>query len=217
MRAIRILLALIILLALAAAGVVYSGAYDVSAANPEPAWRARLFETVKDRSIDRRAAEQQAAAPSLTDPERIRTGVVHFNEMCVTCHGAPGVPKSEIGMGLNPDPPDLAHEGEEQAPGRLFWVLKNGIKMTGMPAFGMTHTDDQIWAMVAFLKQLPKIDAQRYAAMLQEAGVRPAAAEHEHEPAVGPPHPAAPPPPSAQAKPAPLAAPPPSPNPPPPR
>ena len=113
--------------------------------------------------------------------ELIRTGLVHFTEMCVVCHGAPGVPKSEIGMGLNPDPPDLAHEGAEQSPVRLFWVLKNGIKMTGMPAFGMTHTDEQIWAMVAFLKQLPKLNPQQYAAMAQEAGAHPSPAGGEPE------------------------------------
>jgi mono/diheme cytochrome c family protein len=184
MRPIRILIALIVLLAAAAAGFAYSGIFDVSAAVPEPQWRARLFETVKDRSIDRRAAELPQAPP-LGDPQLVRTGLLHFSEMCVVCHGAPGVPKSEIGMGLNPDPPDLAHEGAEQSPVRLFWVLKNGIKMTGMPAFGMTHTDEQLWAMVAFLKQLPKLNPEQYAAMLKEAGARssPAGGEPEAKPA----------------------------------
>jgi mono/diheme cytochrome c family protein len=185
MRSIRILVALIVLLAAIAAGFVYSGTFDISAANAEPHWRARLFETVKDRSIDRRAAELPVAPP-LSDPKLIRTGLVHFNEMCVFCHGAPGVPKSEAGMGLNPDPPELAKEGAEQSPVRLFWVLKNGIKMTGMPAFGMTHTDDQIWAIVAFLKQLPKLGPEQYAAMLKEAGVRPSPAAGEAEPGPGP-------------------------------
>jgi len=178
MRSIRILIALIVLLAAGAAGFAYSGIFDVSAAVAEPAWRARLFEIVKDRSIDRRVAALPAAPP-LGDPQLIRTGLIHFSEMCVGCHGAPGVPKSEIGMGLNPDPPNLAHEGAEQAPARLFWVVKNGIKMTGMPAFGMTHTDEQIWSMVAFLKQLPKLTAQQYAAMAQEAGVHPPPAGHQ--------------------------------------
>jgi mono/diheme cytochrome c family protein len=176
MRSIRILVALILLFAAAALGFVYSGVYDVSAANEEPHWRAHLFETVKDHSIDRRTGELKATPPPLGDPKLIRTGIGHFNEMCVTCHGAPGVPKSEIGMGLNPDPPDLAKEGAEQSPARLFWVLKNGIKMTGMPSFGMTHTDDQIWSIVAIVKQLPKLNAEQYAALLREAGIRPSAA-----------------------------------------
>jgi mono/diheme cytochrome c family protein len=186
MRSIRILLACIVLLGLAAAAFVYSGVYDVAAATQEPAWRAKLFETFKDRSIDHRVADQPVTVPPLTEPETLRTGLIHFNEMCVTCHGAPGVPKSEAGMGLNPDPPDLAQEGGEQSPQRLFWVIKNGIKMTGMPSFGMTHSDAQIWAMVAFLKQLPKIDEQHYAALLKEAGVKSGPAEHEHPPEAAP-------------------------------
>ena len=178
---------------------MYSGIFDVSAAVAEPQWRARVFETLKDRSIDRRAAESPAAPP-LGDPRLVQTGLRHFSEMCVGCHGAPGVPKSEIGMGLNPDPPDLAHEGAEQSPVRLFWVLKHGIKMTGMPSFGMTHTDEQLWAMVAFLKQLPKISPEQYAAMLKaadirtspggeaEAGPAPPAADGPHAPKAPVPH-----------------------------
>jgi len=190
-----VLVALIVLLAAVGLGFVYSGIYDISAATSEPKWRARLFETVKDRSIDRRVADLRVTAPPLSDPKTIRTGLTHFAEMCVTCHGAPGVPKSEAAMGLSPDPPDLAHEGAEQSPVRLFWVLKNGIKMTGMPGFGMTHTDDQIWAIVAFLKQLPRLDPQQYAAMLKEAGVHPSPAGGEPEAAPAPsPAPSATPP-----------------------
>jgi mono/diheme cytochrome c family protein len=173
-------LGLIVLLVAGAAAFVYSGVYDVSAAASEPHWRARIFETVKDCSIDRRV-QPAPKAPALDDPQLVRTGLIHFTEMCVTCHGAPGVPKSEIGMGLNPDAPDLAREGGEQSPARLFWVLKNGIKMTGMPSFGMTHTDEQLWAIVALLKQLPKLSPEQYAAMVREAGVRPSPGGGEHE------------------------------------
>jgi mono/diheme cytochrome c family protein len=178
----------IVLLAAGAAGFAWSGIFDVSAAIPEPQWRAQLFGTIKDRSIDRRVAELRAAPPPLGDPQLVETGLIHFSEMCVTCHGAPGVPRSEIGMGLNPEPPDLQHEGAVQSPVRLFWVLKNGIKMTGMPAFGRTHTDEQLWSMVAFLEQLPKLNPEQYAAMLKAAGVRGSRAGGEPEglPAPGP-------------------------------
>jgi mono/diheme cytochrome c family protein len=192
MRSIRILLVLVVLLAAAGALFAYSGIYNVAASQAEPAWRAHLFELIKDRSIDHQVAAAPVAPPPLTDPRLVRTGLVHFSEMCVVCHGAPGVPKSEIGMGLNPDPPDLSREGEEQSPERLFWVLKNGIKMTGMPAFGLTHGDAEIWAMVAFLKQLPKLDAARYDALRKEAGIAPAPAPEQpsrEHPAPQPPSP----------------------------
>jgi mono/diheme cytochrome c family protein len=173
MKSFRILVVLIVLLAAAGALFIYSGLFDIAASQPEPAWRAHLFELVKDRAIDHQVAASPVKPPPLGDPQLLRTGLVHFNEMCVVCHGAPGVPKSEIGMGLNPDAPNLSKEGAEQSPERLFWVLKNGIKMTGMPAFGLTHSDAEIWAMVAFLKQLPKLDAAHYAAALKEAGITP--------------------------------------------
>ncbi len=168
MRSLRILVALIVLLAAAAAAVVYSGVYDVSAAAPEEPWVARLLDTAKDRAIEKRVAEMPPPPP-LTDPSQVTVGQLDFAEMCVTCHGAPGVPKSEIGMGLNPDAPDLKDEARGASPQHLFWVIKNGIKMTGMPAFGLTHSDAEIWSMVAFLKQLPQMDAAQYAASLKAA------------------------------------------------
>jgi mono/diheme cytochrome c family protein len=185
MRSIRILVALIVLCAAGAAAFVLSGSYDVAAASPEPAWRARIFTELKDRAIDRRASEL-GAPPPLADEALVRSGLAHFNEMCIGCHGAPGIPRSEIGVGLNPPAPDLAGEVQEATPGRLFWVVKNGIRMTGMPAFGPTHTDAQIWAMVAFLEQLPKLDAQRYGAMLKELATE-RAEEAEHGAAPPPP------------------------------
>nr|MDP9121901.1 cytochrome c [Acidobacteriota bacterium] len=183
MRSIRVLAGLLVLVVIVGAGFVYSGAYDIAASSAEPGWRAHIFETVKDRAIDKRVPTVPPPPP-LDDAQMIRTGLIHFSEMCVVCHGAPGVPMSEIGKGLNPDPPNLSMEGEEQSPSRLFWVLKNGIKMSGMPAFGPTHSDAQIWAIVAFLKRLPKLDEQQYAAMLREAGIgaSPAGREPEHGP-----------------------------------
>ncbi|HVT59199.1 MAG TPA: cytochrome c [Thermoanaerobaculia bacterium] len=168
MRTIRTLVALIVLLAAAAVGFAYSGIYDVAAITPEPQWLQLTFSTVKDHSIERRAAA--ITAPPLSDPKALRTGLGHFREMCVSCHGAPGVEAAEFAKGLNPKPPDLAREAAEQSPAQLFWVVKNGIKMTGMPGFGGTHTDEQVWAVVAFLKQLPQLTPEKYQAMVREAG-----------------------------------------------
>ena len=91
--------------------------------------------------------------------------------MCVTCHGSPGTPASEIGQGLSPYPPELANETLEASDAELFWVIKNGIRMTGMPAFGLTHEDEDLWAVVAFLKTLPRLSQQEYQAMAEKAGI----------------------------------------------
>ena len=176
-------IAFLLLLGLALAAFVWSGVYDVAANRPDD-WLDRVAEALADRSIHRRAEEIQA--PDLSDPALARTGVVHYEAMCVTCHGAPGVKASEIGIGLSPPPPDLAEEGEEEGAGELFWVIRNGIRMTGMPAFGVTHGDEEIWAIVALLKRLPEMSPAEYQALVREARPADAAAPaaghgHSHE------------------------------------
>ncbi|MFQ6005653.1 MAG: c-type cytochrome, partial [Woeseia sp.] len=92
-----------------------------------------------------------------------------YNSMCAGCHGAPGMEPEPLGQGLNPAAPDLAEEAAEMTPAELFWVTKNGIKMTGMPAWGATHDDDAIWPVVAFMTNLPGLDQAAYQALLAEA------------------------------------------------
>jgi mono/diheme cytochrome c family protein len=153
---------------------IYSGVYDVAANAPDTGLVHWALETTRDHSVERHMKGVQV--PPLTDPAMIRTGFVHYHEMCVTCHGAPGVEASEIGQGLNPYPPELATQAGESNPKELFWIVRNGIRMTGMPSFGVTHTDQEIWAIVAFLRKLPKMTPQEYQA-LEQAN---AGAEEEH-------------------------------------
>lgn len=146
-----------------------SGFYDVSAADPEPGLIQRSLETVQERSVRRRARTIQV--PDLSRPALVREGVVHYHFMCVTCHGSPGTPASEIGQGLSPYPSELSNQALERSDAEVFWVVKNGLRMTGMPAFGLTHEDGDLWAVVAFLKKLPQLSQQEYQAMLEKAGV----------------------------------------------
>ncbi|HEX7183538.1 MAG TPA: cytochrome c [Thermoanaerobaculia bacterium] len=171
MKTILTLVAFLVVLIAAVLAFIYSGVYDVAASSPDTGLIGWALETTQERSVHRRAEEVQA--PDLSDPEMVRLGLIHYHEMCVTCHGAPGMPASEIGQGLNPFPPELASESEEEEAGELFWVVKNGIKMTGMPAFGVTHADEEIWAIVAFLQRMPKMSPEEYQAMVQEVGLGP--------------------------------------------
>jgi mono/diheme cytochrome c family protein len=87
----------------------------------------------------------------------------------VFCHGAPGAEPTPLARGLNPKPPQLfEEEGHYKAP-ELFWIIKNGIKLSGMPAWGGSHSDDELWAIVAFLQQLPQLSATEYQSMTAEA------------------------------------------------
>ena len=137
----------------AGALVVLSGIYDVSATAPH--WPATywIMDTARVRSI-RAHAVGIAVPPGLDDPAKLVTGTEHFAAHCAVCHGAPGVPKGDIASGLYPQPPDLARAAKHYTPGELFWIVKHGIKMTGMPAWG-DHNDDELWATVALIRKLP--------------------------------------------------------------
>jgi mono/diheme cytochrome c family protein len=167
------LLGAVVILIVAAFLFIFSGLYDVSASTPDNGLIEWVLRTTQSRSVRRasKALGGTMQVPDLQSPDRIRTGLVHYHEMCATCHGAPGVKISEIGQGLNPYPPELATHGEGDDPVETFWVVKNGIKMTGMPSFGVTHTDDEIWSIVAFLQRMPKLSPQEYQAMARQAGV----------------------------------------------
>lgn len=145
---------------------MYSGIYNVAATNPDAAPVQWTFNTIMENSIKSRAGGTNV--PTLSDSAKIQAGFQAFDQMCVTCHGAPGEDPSFIGKGLRPDPPELSEVVNDWTVPELHWILKHGIKMTGMPAFGPTHTDAELWEIVAFMQQLPKLSPQEYAA-LQEA------------------------------------------------
>jgi mono/diheme cytochrome c family protein len=153
---------IIVLILILAIGAVYlfGGLYDVSASRKEGAVERWILSGIMESSVKHYARGNNI--PDLKDTSLIAEGFEHFKEMCVTCHGAPGEYKSEIGRGLNPEAPDLPKTTGEWSDTELFWILKNGIKMTGMPAFGDTHPDDKIWAMVAFVRQLQKMTPEEY-------------------------------------------------------
>ena len=146
------------ILALGAATVAFlaGGLFEVAAAVPPGALETRLARFTLDRSVSRRASK--TPNPLGKSADVLREGGAHYKEMCVVCHGAPGVDPSEIGEGLNPPAPDLTLERVQRlTDGELFWIVQNGIRMSGMPAFGATHKDRQIWEIVAFLRHLPEL------------------------------------------------------------
>ncbi len=112
----------------------------------------------RDRSVARRAPNEKN--PYAGDSASIATGLDHYRENCVICHGAPSVAAGELSKGTNPAPPWLGMAERDTPDGELFWVVKHGIRMTAMPAFGPTHNDDEIWKIVAFIRHLPDLTAQ---------------------------------------------------------
>jgi mono/diheme cytochrome c family protein len=145
---------------IAGAFVVYSGFYDIGATTPHWGITHRVMETARVRSIKAHAAGI-TVPPGLDDPARLPMGTEHFAAHCAVCHGAPGVPKGDIANGLYPQPPDLAVTARAYSDGELFWILKHGIKMTGMPSWA-DHGDDELWATVAFVRKLPGMTQEEY-------------------------------------------------------
>ena len=159
----KIAAAIGLFIALAAAGTlafIYSGVYDVAATSPHFAVTHRVLRTVMEQSVKRQA--RNVKVPELDDPEKVHMGFKYFHAMCVTCHGAPGTPGSEISKGLYPEPPNLAEAAKNWTPAELYVIVKRGIKMSGMPAWEPTHSGEELWAIVAFLKLLPTMPATEY-------------------------------------------------------
>jgi mono/diheme cytochrome c family protein len=157
---------LLVLLAVAAVAI-YVGLYNVAADVPHTQPVYWLLETARDRSIAFRSGD--AAVPSdLDDEHRIERGAGQYAEMCSGCHLAPGMKRTEISRGLYPRAPELRRE-TDLTPGEQFWVVKHGLKMTGMPAWGVTHDDDLLWDVVAFLRKLPGLTPEQYQVLVKNA------------------------------------------------
>lgn len=142
--------------------------YNVSAMHPDNGLIAKMLDITSDHSVERRAADIKV--PNLNDPVLINEGLSHYKEMCQSCHNAPGHDETELAKGLNPDAPNLYKWGYKMNPAHVFWVTKNGIKMTGMPAWGKTHSDQKIWAIVAAVKKLHDISPAQYDSVKVEGG-----------------------------------------------
>lgn len=158
--------ALLVLVGGAAVGI-YAGLYNVAADVPHTQPFYWLFETVRDRSIA--AGARNVVVPNdLHDANRISRGAGQYAEMCSGCHLAPGMKRTEISRGLYPRAPELRRKSH-LSPAEQFWIVKHGIKMTGMPAWGVTHDDALLWGVVAFLGRLPEHTPQEYESLVKNA------------------------------------------------
>lgn len=169
--------------------VIYTGAYNVAATEQHAGITQWALNTLQHNSVEARAGSVQGAPP--TDSAALAHGFDHFHAMCVVCHGAPGLDRGELGQGITPTPPRLEEEVPEWSDAELFWITKHGIRFAGMPAFGTTHGDPEIWAIVAFLRRLDGMTEEAYATLVR---ARTAAAEeggdgaagHAHAPGTAP-------------------------------
>ena len=174
MRILGAIGALAIVLVIGAAVFFFGGFYSVAGTVEDPAIVHWALVKVRTASVDRYAHDQPPA--SINDPASVQAGAKAFSALgCTNCHGAPGVNWAKFSEGLHPDPPDLKEVVGDRSPSQLFWVIKNGINMTGMPSFALAGAkDDEIWSIVAFLKKLPNVSEADYKAWTAPPSAPPA-------------------------------------------
>ena len=175
----RVLIALIVLAWVAGLGtvglgglaVVFTGAFDTTASTPHPAliaWATHLTMT----NAVRLNAPQLPPPPAFTAAD-VAAGARTYDANCAMCHGAPGVARAAWVGGMTPAPPFLLDAARSWTPKELFWIVRYGVRMTGMPAWDQTLSQRDVWNVVGFLDALPKMSAADYA---RERSAQPAAA-----------------------------------------
>lgn len=161
-----VLIALAVIAAFA--GVfIYAGIYNIGADAPHSKIVYNTLDQLREHSI---ASYARGIKPpsDLNSSNRIQAGAGLYAEMCTGCHLGPGIEPSEMSQGLYPQAPQLAR-GNDHTPAQQFWIIKHGIKLSAMPAWGKTHNDELIWDMVAFLQQLPKMSPEQYKQVVASA------------------------------------------------
>ena len=146
--------------------VVMSGVINIGADQGHSPWVYNFLETARTRSIAN--ASKDIIVPDLEKVEMISSGGADYKDMCAGCHLSPGVESTDFSESLYPKPPNFTNvevveryktdAGAQQS----FWAIKHGIMASGMPAWGASHDDDRMWAMVAFIRSLPELDENQY-------------------------------------------------------
>lgn len=167
----KYVLAIVITLAVLVVGAllfVWSGIYNIAATKPHWGITLSFIETLRNRSISARSDD--VSEMNLDDAKLIEAAFIHYHEMCRLCHGAPGYQPEEFAKGLYPQPPDMisGHIQEARSQAEIYWILKHGIKMTGMPAFGPTHSDSELYGLVALTMEIPQKSPGEYRRQVQK-------------------------------------------------
>jgi mono/diheme cytochrome c family protein len=147
---------------------VYAGAYNVAATDAHSDLTRWALSTTSRNSIENRA--EGLELPENFTSEVVEAGAESYASMCAHCHAGPGVERAGWASGMRPLPPGLTHAAAEWEASEVFWIIRNGIKMSGMPAFGPDHGDEAVVSLTAFVKQLPGMTHEEYEELTGESG-----------------------------------------------
>lgn len=152
---VRAFVFLFVLGAIGGALFVWSGVYNVAAGKEHFRITNWVLAIVRDQSIKTYAGGVEA--PNLDDPDRIVLGAGHYRDGCEWCHGVPGGSRNPAVRYMLPAPPRLELASSDYDDEELFWIVKNGLKYTGMPAWPAPDRDDEVWSVVAYVKHLHNV------------------------------------------------------------
>ena len=153
-------IAMAVILPLGVLAYVKSGLYNVAASHPHTKFTEWLTHETMIHSV--RSHAKSITAPPVVTPDQVVRGFCTYETHCVACHGAAAVARQQWVSGLEPQPPYLLDATHNWKPRELFWIVKNGIKMTGMPSWRDSLSDPQIWDVVAWLKASSQLPPQTY-------------------------------------------------------
>lgn len=144
--------------------VLMSGIANLAASTPHPEGWARLLHYAFQRSTAHHAAGIATPA-DLGSPAMIAKGAAYYGTACAHCHGGPGLGQNPVALSMRPRPQYLVREVSAFSAPELFWIVKHGVKYSGMPAYPAQDRDDEAWSIVSFLRALPKMTTAQYRAL----------------------------------------------------
>lgn len=148
--------------------LVYFGVYNVSALTGHTNLVYQVLDYARVQSIDARIDDN---VPELSNFNWQGTAVKHYEQHCVACHGAPGVAPQSFSLGMMPAPSAIVRVARQRTPAELYWVIENGVKMSGMPAWKYRLNKQEIWQLVALIKQLPTLSKSQYAQLRKQQNI----------------------------------------------
>jgi mono/diheme cytochrome c family protein len=169
---------LLVLLAAFGLAVVYTGRLNVAATEEHTSFVRWAFDTTFQNSVQRRAGG--VVAPEAVTQAMIESGADHYKAMCEHCHAGPGSERADWASGMRPRPPHPAEAAAHWELEEVFWLVRHGVRMTGMPAFGPTHDDRTLWGIAAFVKELPAMTPEQYATLSASEADHAADGGHAH-------------------------------------
>ncbi len=150
---------------------LWLGGFDAGAASPESPLAARALRITLNHQLE--LAEAAAGSPPAPNGKSLIFGFRQYDAECAACHGTPDEPRALWARSMNPPSPDLTETPSRLSVKQLFWLICHGVKMTGMPAFGVQRTDRQISDLTLFVRALPNMKAQDYQSLRATYGPAP--------------------------------------------